>query len=69
MREIYAFLGGFGHFWTLWAVHGRTLDAMRVSMDGGLARSSHGSRGTKVSKYPNYGRLKSMVLALSLESA
>ena len=23
MREIYAFLGGFGHFWTLWAVHGR----------------------------------------------
>jgi hypothetical protein len=24
MLEIYAFLGGFGHFWTLWAVHGRT---------------------------------------------
>lgn len=24
MRQIYAFLGGFGHFWTLWVVHGRT---------------------------------------------
>lgn len=57
MREIYAFLGGFGHFWTLWAVHWRIpfaqskvgpiqvrpwadLDAIRMSMDGVLARST-----------------------------